>query len=258
MKEQYSKEELAAELEVFGLTTKQAKVYLAALQLGASSIQNIALKAQVERTNAYDAVQHLIDQHLLATVAVGKRRLFVAEPPEAIRKILSEKESKLQSLLPELRSLHNLSEFKPRIKYYPGVEGYKTVYEDTLTTTNKRLFGIYSNKSIIEVLGESYINDMVKRRVAKGIFLQTIHPRSNDLPGFWGTSDVEMREVRLAPHSLDLPIVSFAYDNKVVNLSSKNETFGLIIESQDMATAQLSLFQSLWQISTPIAEIKIK
>jgi hypothetical protein len=172
--------------------------------------------------------------------------------------MLDEKESKLKSLLPELRSLYNLSEFKPRIKYYPGIEGYKTVYEDTLTTSNKRLFGIYSNKSIIEVLGEEYINDMVKRRVAKGIFLQTIHPRSNDLPGFWGTSGNEMREVRLAPANLDLPVVSFAYDNKVINLSSKKETFGLIIESQDMATAQLSLFQSLWQISSPISEIKIK
>jgi len=138
------------------------------------------------------------------------------------------------------------------------VEGYKLVYEDTLSTTSKRLFGIYSNRSIIEVLGESYINDMVKRRVSSGIFLQTIHPRTQDLPGYWGTSGSELREVRIAPENMVLPIVSFVYDNKVIVLSSKKETFGLIIESQDIATAQASLFHAMWQISKPIAEIKIR
>lgn len=256
MTKQYIYQQLEQDLQEYGLTHKQAKIYLASLQLGPASVQSIARKAEVERTNTYDALEGLINHHLMSITPMGKKHLYVAEPPEMIKRLLQEKEEKLKVILPELRSLNNSSENKPRIRYYPGEQGYMTVYEDTLTTSTKQLFGLYSNKAIIEVLGKSYIDDMVERRVKAGIFLRTIHPRAHDMPGLWGTSKTHMRDVRLAPQDMDLPIVSFVYDNKVIILSSKKETFGLIIESQDIATAQASFFEALWQISTPAPELK--
>lgn len=251
MNRKYKYDELEKSLLDYGLTSKQSRVYLASLQLGTSNIQAIAAKAGVERTNTYDAIKGLIDRRLISITTKGKKRLFVAEPPESLKTIIKEKEKKLKSLLPELRLLHNVSEFKPKIRFYPGVEGYKSVYEDTLGAKNKLLFGIYSSQDIIDVLGIEFIRHIIQERVKNGIILRVIRPRETEVPGLWPATKEELREVRLAPEGMTFPIVTFVYDNKVIYLSSKKETFGLIIESHDIAQAHQNYFKALWQISVP-------
>lgn len=251
----YKNDKLEQNLLDYGLTSKQARVYLALLQLGTSNVQAIAEKAKVERTNTYDAIQGLIDRRLVSITTQGKKRLFTAEPPEALESIIKEKENKLKDLLPELRSLHNVSEFKPKIRFYPGIEGYKSVYEDTLSASGKLLFGIYSSKDIIDVLGIDFIRHIIDERVKRGINLRVIRPKKTEVAGLWPATKEELRDVRLAPDGMTFPIVTFVYDNKVIYLSSKEETFGLIVESQDIAEAHQSYFQALWQISTPMLQV---
>ncbi len=244
----YKIEETLAE---FGLTPKQARVYVASLQLGPASVQTIAHTAQTERTNAYDAIEALIAKRLMSATASGKRTLYIAEPPETLQTILEEKQNSLKTLLPELRSLYHTSEFKPRIRYYEGIEGYKAVYEDNLTNKEKLLFGIYSIKTSIDVLGRDYLRRAVDRRVKAGIWLKVARSRETEVEGIYRSSQDELREVRFVPKGMIFPISTFVYDNKVVYLSSEKELFGMIIESKDMADAHRNYFNALWQISTP-------
>lgn len=239
---------LEQDLVEYGLTFKQAKVYLAALQLGTASVQDIAAAAKTERTNAYDAVEALIAKRLMSATSEGKKRLYLAEPPQVLKKLLAEKQDHLSHILPELESLYNVSETKPRIRFYPGVEGYRSVYEDTLSCHSKLLFGIYSVKDITEVLGVRYVDEMVERRVRAGITLRIIRSREKEM-GIYPSRLSEMREVKMAPEGMIFPIVTFVYDNKVIYLSSKKETFGLIMESPDIAQAHKNYFDALWQIS---------
>lgn len=248
MNRKYTLQRLEQDVAEFGLTPKQARVYVSALQLGSATVQSIASSAQIERTNAYDAIEVLIGKGLMSATTAGKKRLFLAEPPEALQQILEEKRRTLDQLLPELRSLYNVSESKPRIRYYPGIEGYRGVYEDTLTCKSKLLFGIYSVQDIVDILGRDYVDAMAERRVKAGITLRIIRSREKEL-GLWPASKAELREVRLAPAGMVFPIVTFVYDNKVIILSSKKETFGLIIESADVAQAHRNYFEALWQIS---------
>ena len=64
---------LAQELLAIGLSDKEADVYLAALQLGYSSVQEISQKANINRTTAYTHIKNLISRGLLnATEKNGK------------------------------------------------------------------------------------------------------------------------------------------------------------------------------------------
>lgn len=236
-------------LTEYGLTPKQARVYIASLQLGVASVQAIAAAAKTERTNAYDAIEALISKGLMSASSVGKKRLYAAEAPAILKRLLEEKQSQLTSLLPELDSLYNVSENKPRIRYYPGLEGYKTVYDDTLTCRAKLLYGIYSVKDITDVLGVDYVNEIVERRVRAGITLRIVRSHEKEM-GIYPSNLAELREVKLAPEGMIFPIVTFVYDNKVIYLSSKKETFGLIMESADLAQAHKNYFDGLWQISS--------
>jgi hypothetical protein len=92
---------------------------------------------------------------------------------------------------------------------------------------------------------------MVARRVKAGISLRVIRSRERDAPNVYPSTPRDLREMRFAPAGMVFPITTYVYDNKVLVLSSKKETFGLLIESADIAQAHRNYFEALWQISTP-------
>lgn len=235
----------------FGLTQKQAKVYLASLELGLASVQDIAQKANIERTNTYDSIKSLIEKKMMSITTVGKKQQYSAESPVVLERILDERKLELEELLPELQSINNLSQSKPRIRYYPGVEGFKAVYADTLTCQDKAMFGIFAMKDFLDVAGREFLDRMVEGRVKRGISLKVIRSREREVAGIYPGGKYELRELRFAPTGMVFPITTFVYDNKVIYLSSKKETFGLIIESNDIASAHKNYFNALWQISSP-------
>lgn len=251
MEESYNIATLGKFLEDFGFSAKQARIYLASLHLGPSSIQTIAKEAKLQRTNAYDAVETLVAKGLMSISTKGKKRFFMAEPPEVLKKILDAKRETLENVLPQLALFHASSEHKPKIRYYPGIDGYKQAYEDTLTAKEKKLFGIFSVQDMWDVIGREVADHMVERRIKRGISLQVIRSKEKDVGYVYPTSKKELREMRHAPPGMVFPITTYVYDNKVVILSSKKELFGLVIESEDIAQAHRLYFEALWQISSP-------
>ena len=76
---------LINQLEKIGLNKKQAEVYLACLEIGFSTAQNIAQKTTIKRTTVYDILEHLIKQNLVTQTIKGKKRFYVAEDPETFK-----------------------------------------------------------------------------------------------------------------------------------------------------------------------------
>ncbi|MBI2623187.1 MAG: transcriptional regulator TrmB [Candidatus Liptonbacteria bacterium] len=249
MAKKYTLGNLREFLEEFGLTPKQAALYLASLRKGPSPVQALAEEADIQRTNAYDALGALVGKGLVSISTSGKKKLFVAQSPAVLKTLLAEKEAALTDVVPQLESLHATTEHKPRVLYYPGIEGYKRVYEDSLTTKEKKLFGIFAVQDVWEVLGKEYADKMVARRIKAGIPLRVIRSRERDAPHVYPSTPRDLREMRYAPPGLVFPITTYVYDNKVIILSSKKETFGLLIESADIAQAHRNYFEALWKIS---------
>jgi hypothetical protein len=156
----------------------------------------------------------------------------------------------VREALPELESLYNISEFKPKIRYYEGLEGYKTVYEDTLTVSNKPLYGILSMRDLLDTLGEEFMDNYIKKRVTAGIRLQVIRSEPKEVKPIWKESVEELRTLRFAPDGFIFPLTMYIYDNKVSLMSSRRENFGLIIESREFMQTQKAMFEVLWQAST--------
>lgn len=235
----------------YGLTPKQSRLYIAALKTGPAPLQKIAEQAKLGRTNAYDAIHALISKGLMSIAPEGKRKMFVAQPPKMLKKLLRDQELELDELIPQLEAFNAQTEFKPKILFYPGIEGYKAAYEDSLSTPDKKLFGVFSTQNIWEVLGRQYADDMVDRRVKKGISLRVIRPKVREKEMVYPSSAGNLRELRFAPPGMDFDVTTYVYGNKVMILSSKREMFGMIIESADIANAHRNYFEALWQISTP-------
>ena len=242
---------LKDDLKEFGLDDKKAKVYLAVLELGQAKAHEIAHKAGVARPTAYDLLEKLSQDGLVGAYDKHKVRYYIANDPEKIKRNLMEKQRSLEHLLPELKSVYNSLKAKPKISFYEGVEGIKTVFEDTLLAQNKNLRGILSMEDLYKVPGKHYMDDYVERRVKEGYTLRVIRSKPKEIAPDWPAGPTERRDLRYPPESMVFAMTTYIYDNKVGLISSQKENFGMIIESQEYSQNMSHLFEALWQISKP-------
>lgn len=125
---------LKTELEHLGLSDKEARVYLAALELGPSPVQDISHKAKVNRATTYVMIESLSSRGLMSTFQKGKKRFYAAEAPDRLltiiereQKALSVKQEDLVKAMPMLEALYNAEGAKPQVRYLEGTEGIQTV-----------------------------------------------------------------------------------------------------------------------------------
>lgn len=239
-------------LAKIGMTGKRARVYLAALELGEATVRKVAQKAGITRTSAYDVVGRLVRDGLLSRVEKGGRSHIAAEDPARLLSVLDERRRAAEEVLPELRSLHNRSPARPRIRIYEGREGIKTALYDTLSARSKQLDGILSMTDLFQVPGRREMEKYVAARIAAGIRLRVVRSREKDVGReVWPTRAEELRELRYAPEGAVFTMTTWTYDDKVSIIASQREGFGMIVESVEFAEMQRHLFAALWLASTP-------
>ena len=112
---------LNLELRKLGLKEKEVGVYLAALELGFTSVQNIARRASLSRPTVYEIIKELIKKGLMREIKRqgtirGERTYFAAESPDALlgllrvqKREIDEKEREFIRIISTLRAKYNLA-----------------------------------------------------------------------------------------------------------------------------------------------------
>ena len=126
-------------LEEIGLTPGEARVYLALLELGFSTVSPISKKAKVSISKIYTLLEGLIRKGLVSSIAKNKVKHFKASNPERIIDFLEEKKKKIEEeekevkkKLPELKGKFTKAEKRPVAEVYEGIKGIKTFFEEML------------------------------------------------------------------------------------------------------------------------------
>ncbi|HBI51025.1 MAG TPA: hypothetical protein DDY21_04230 [Candidatus Moranbacteria bacterium] len=247
--------EIKQVLEQLGLEGKKADVYLAALELGSSSVIEISKKAGIKRTTCYDILLDLIGEGLISQTQKGKKRLFVGEDPEKIQRNLKNKERLFAEILPQLQSIHNVRGAKPKIRFYEGKEGLKEVYEDTLKYKTEILG--FASDDIMKVLGMDWAMEYLAKRKKNGIWAKGIVPGTEMLKENFISKDLEQLRItkvidhKKYPFSIEINI----YGHQKVALMSAKEEIGLIIEGEEIHKTMKLIFQLIWDL---LPEVKVK
>ena len=236
-------------LEALGLDEREQRFYLAALQLGDASINSVAVRAGVSRTNGYDLAARLEQRGLLTQEVVSGTKVVSARDPVLLLAQLARQKELLEDLVPTLRSLYNSRPFKPRIHFYDGVDGVRTVLWNTLTTSSGPLIGMLSMHELDESPGRQTMERYIAERVRRGISLRVLRSKNRESREIWPSSTAELRELRYVPDDVDISMTMYVHDHVVSYISSKSENFGLVIESKEIAALQRSMFGALWSIS---------
>ena len=82
-------------LEDFGLSNKEIKVYLAALEMGTATANELSKKSGLNRSTVYDLLKALVEKGISSTVIKNNASYFEVVEPERLVSILEEKKKKI-------------------------------------------------------------------------------------------------------------------------------------------------------------------
>lgn len=237
-----------------GLSEKEASVYLAALELGASSVQKIAQQAKINRATTYVIIETLSKKGLMSTMEKSGKVLFLAEDPANLSRLLQkqkneieEKEKVLGSVKQELSMLFKTTGDRPVVRFFEGVEGVKTITNEFFKIKSKEVVGTVILDEMIKAFPK-HEEEITKKRIKKGIESKVIYTRSKGEVEE-ATSRKKLREASFVPYSLfgDTATNITIYDNKVTFTTFKNHPGGVLIEDKSIADFMRKFFELAWK-----------
>jgi HTH-type transcriptional regulator, sugar sensing transcriptional regulator len=241
-------------LEKLHLNQKQTELYFTLLQMGSGTIQEISQKAGLKRTTAYSILDNLIQRGFVTLSKKGAHRLYFAEDPQKLPRVLEveaeaikQRQRELLEVIPQLASLYNAHATKPQIKFYEGLGGLKQAFDETLELgAGEEILAYSSAESIHTYLGD-YVAYYLSERVKRGISQRAIAEDSPSAREHLNNDQAERRTTRLVdkelyPFSNEINI----FRNKTMIVSYR-DLLGVVIESADIARTQKAIFELAWR-----------
>ena len=109
----------------FGLKLQEAKVYLACLELGQSTVSQISNESQIQRTFVYDILDDLKKMGLISQLDIRNKKYFSALSIEKFGFIQEDRLERFKAFLPELKALEQTVGDRPKVKFFEVKKGLK-------------------------------------------------------------------------------------------------------------------------------------
>jgi HTH-type transcriptional regulator, sugar sensing transcriptional regulator len=240
------------DLEYLGLSEKEAKVYLAGLSLGKSTVQKISEKAQVNRATTYVIIETLMNKGIVSSISEDKKQYFYAENPEKLSLLFREqamaiqrKHEYLEKILPELKAVKISEREKPTVRYYEGKSGMKVIAEEIFKSNSHKdntMRLIYSYDKLLKMFTDEEILDMREKRTVRDVKAKVIF---NDDQGRFNSTKVETLRVDSNKYNIKADIAVMGNITRMI--TQNTEPKGLIIENKEISETLSVLFDLAWE-----------
>jgi sugar-specific transcriptional regulator TrmB len=241
------------ELENLGLSEKETKVYLASLELGAETVQNISKKSGINRATTYVQIELLKAKGLMSEFEKGKKTFYIAESPSRLSRLLNvyEKDLELKKaevarILPFLNDIFAGAGEKPKVRFFEGMEGARAMQDDFLAVEDKKIQSFTNPDKLFELLPK-HEEDYTKRRIEQGIQTEVIYTRK-DGPIENANDASKLRTTKfVSPEKFPMAADVTIFGNKVAIVTYKAKPIGVVIEDKEIADTMRSIFYLIWE-----------
>lgn len=231
-------------LEQYGLKEMHASIYLSSLELGSASIQKISQKSGFARSTCEAVLESLHEKGFVTTFRKKNVRYFSPEDPKKLINLAKEKVSLLENALPQFGTLYYKGDTSPLSRLYEGENGLRLVLQEILDEA-KELLSFGSIDDINDNLG-NYFPKFIKERIRRSIPLKTILRDTSLARERQRLGPGELRQVRLMPENNYLSSITFIWNNKIAMCSFKEKKIALVIQSEELASIQKTMFNLIW------------
>lgn len=238
-------------LKDLGLTEKEAKVYLALLQLGAATPYKIAKKSRLKRPTAYVIAEELVEKGLIVHVPGEEPRRYIARSPETFFEDMEGKLDNARRILPELKSLQKGTSEKPSVLYFEGVEGLRQAMEyKEKELHGKNIVGFFASAEDISGEVNQVFFEWNEYKERHKIHIKGLTVDSATLAPYakWLVpKDTQMTAKFLPPEMYSAKTSIESCDDQFVRIVLMESVQTLVIESPKLAKALREVFEITWK-----------
>jgi len=232
-----------------GLEDKQSKIYLALLELGEATVQEIAKKTAIKRTGLYFILDQLKKQGFVFQAKIGKRTYYQAENPDELLKQYKYRVEKFGDQLEVLRLLGAKKTKRPRMYFFEGAEGFKKIWQIIFKSGIEEFLIITDPREMHGFVRKQYITGkVIKEKKKLGIKSRQLIAASEYAKEIMADDRKENRESKVLPHTHKIHFTTIIFGNHVALISPHLENIMFIIQSEAYAKTQKSLFETLWEL----------
>lgn len=232
------------------LEEKEAKTYLALLEVGRGTVQDIAKISGLKRPILYIILGDLIKKGYVTEIPNKKIKTYQPIDPGAISSKLQTTAKNFSEMLPVLKTLANRSQKKPKISYFETKEGIDKIFNEI----NRSKSAIFI--ASIARLEEHFPGSISawKKSYSSGfnkLASRNLIPNNpKDIQTYKEFAEItDLVQFRILPdiNKCDMDICVFK--NKMSITTFEDKPFMVLIESDAVPEFFLPIFDILWKIA---------
>src|SRR3989344_4463210 len=247
-------------LKKIGLTRRDAKVYLALIELKESQTGSLCEKSKISSSKIYFALESLIKRGFVSYRVQNNIKVFMPSDPEVIRGMFQEKQ---RDLIQESREIENLieslklkggeKEAYSKYKYFEGMQGIRAMWvgltEELKQMPIENTILMYTGikKAYESMLG--LYEEFHKIRLERGIKYKIIYPLEETEVARRRKKQLSEIEFVKLENEAEWGIMG----NKLfIQYITQKTPRGFLIEDPIFATTFRQVFNQLWEVNKKI------
>jgi len=244
---------LIDKLSLAGLNEKEARVYIASLEIGPSTMWQIHRKCGIKRPTCYLVFEGLIERGIGIKTNDKKGTLYSVIDPDNLSETLEYKKDQFNQSLSLFDAVKSKSAAKPEISLYSGFEGMRQAYFLGLDQPKGSELRVYGDSKVWSEY-ESENEEYIRKRIDRKIKIKVLFSDKNVHRKRFQSSKKELREARFLPNKHFNPQTEqqLINDYVVYVAYSEREPFATVIKSKTIARLEKEKFDLLWDKAKPL------
>ena len=249
------------ELQQLGYSPNQAKVYLALLELGQTTVGPIVKKTGLHRQIVYNTLNELEKMDLLQSTLKNNRQNYQIIDPRKIINNIKKQESLAEELLPDLMAKQKKVTRVQEIKIYEGIEGFQAMHLNNIKIqpANTTIYIMGAGGSLwLELMSQKNVLEKYEKiRLEKNIKTELIRFEPNPeeyqkvLKQFpFQDEKTGKKFYKLLPQTYDTPIGIQIWYDRITFLTYTEPVLAMEIKNIDYVKNFRNYFNLLWQQET--------
>ncbi|HEY4964599.1 MAG TPA: helix-turn-helix domain-containing protein [Candidatus Saccharimonadales bacterium] len=256
------------ELIKFGLTKKQADIYLLLVLNKELRIQEIVELTRLPRSSVYENVEALFEFGIAEEIIESSFKKIRPYPIGVMRHGIDEKMVQLKKLSSDLDRLEKtitISDFSESVdsasvRYYKNRSGARQLYWNTLNASN--VVYVMSDWGRSRYIGmsfyERFVAESSERKIKERVLINLTTDTLNSIKKYNVPGSPQFRTNVQDIRTIDKKRLlikgdTFIYNNVYSQVYLKNiKIHGFEIESSNFVDTQRSIYETLWSLAQPI------
>lgn len=241
-------------LQELGLTQTEALLYEGLLEIGPTTVMELAERTSIKRITTHFNINNLIEKGLVAQTIQGTRRQIVAEPPERLEYLIEQQfdrvkniQTKYPDFLNTISTIHPQKSKEVEVRYYEGQESVMHIYKEALRAKEFRAY--VNPQKLHEVFTDNMSLFIETHKKRQDMYVWEIMENSPEARKYIKNMPKKRYYYKFIPERMSLSIIDYLmFDGKVAIVNLEKHTTGILISNEHYYNNAVALFKFVWQM----------